>query len=33
MKSSFEFNLNLDEQILKRIDKQMINELVNENVK
>jgi len=24
--------MNLDEQILKRVDKQMLNELVNENV-
>ena len=24
--------MNLDEQILKRVDKQMLNQLVNENV-
>ena len=39
MKSSFELlwdwdrkKMNLDEQILKRVDKQMLNQLVNENV-
>ena len=40
MKSSFELlwdwerkKMNLDEQIFKRVDKQLLNELVNENVK
>jgi len=39
MKSSFELlwdwvrkKMNLDEQILKRVDKQMLNQLWNENV-
>ena len=39
MKSSSELlwdwvrkKMNLDEQILKRVDKQMLNQLVNENV-
>ena len=39
MKSSFELlwdwerkKMNLDEQIFKRVDKQMLNQLVNENV-
>ena len=39
MKSSFELlwdwvrkKMNLDEQISKRVDRQMLNELVNENV-
>ena len=39
MKSSFELlwnwgrkKMNLDEQISKRVDKQMLNQLVNENV-
>ena len=39
MKSSFGLlwdwvrkKMNLDEQILKRVDKQMLNQLVNENV-
>ena len=39
MKSSFELlwdwvrkKMNLDEQILKRVDKQMLIQLVNENV-